>query len=119
MNNELALLMQRNLTEVWSERNADNRMIAIEDIYTSNASLYHVEDKISSITAINATVSATLSNFPAEFAFTQLKPVIINNDIGRLNWAVGPKGAAPVATGMDIAVFENGKIKALYVFLDT
>jgi hypothetical protein len=49
----------------------------------------------------------------------RLKPVIINNGIGRLVWGVGPKGKPPVATGMDIAVFENGKIKSLYVFLDS
>jgi hypothetical protein len=50
--------------------------------------------------------------------FTKLKPVIINNSIGRLIWGAGPAGQPPVATGMDIVHFENGKIRSLYVFLD-
>jgi hypothetical protein len=45
--------------------------------------------------------------------------VVINNDLGRLIWGAGPEGQPPVATGMDIACFENGKIASLYVFLDT
>jgi HAE1 family hydrophobic/amphiphilic exporter-1 len=32
---------------------------------------------------------------------------------------LGPKDKPPVATGMDVAVFENGKIRSLYVFLDS
>jgi hypothetical protein len=44
--------------------------------------------------------------------------VIINNSIGRLIWEAGTEGQSPVATGMDIAHFEHGKIKSLYVFLD-
>jgi hypothetical protein len=47
-----------------------------------------------------------------------MKPVIINNSIGRLIWGAGPAGQPPVATGMDIVHFENGKIRSLYVFLD-
>jgi HAE1 family hydrophobic/amphiphilic exporter-1 len=45
--------------------------------------------------------------------------VIINNSIGSLIWGVGHKGKSPAATGMDIAHFENGKIRSLYVFLDS
>jgi hypothetical protein len=31
-------------------------------------------------------------------------------------WEFGPEGAAPVVTGMDVAVFERGKIHVLYPF---
>lgn len=31
---------------------------------------------------------------------------------------LGQSGAQPVATGIDVAVIENGKIKALYLFMD-
>ncbi|WP_051200270.1 efflux RND transporter permease subunit [Flavobacterium subsaxonicum] len=68
--------------------------------------------------AINKSVSATLDSMPEDFVFSILKAVYINNDIGRLIWAVGPEGRTPVATGMDIAIFEDGRIKSLYVFLD-
>jgi hypothetical protein len=118
MKNGLAQLMEENLYQVWSERDADIRLKAIEKIYAADSNLYHVDDKTSGLVAINNSVSNTLKNMPEEFVFTQLKPVIINNSIGRLVWGVGPKDQMPVATGMDIAHFENGKIKSLYVFLD-
>lgn len=119
MQDELAQIMEDNLQLVWSERDDVRRMEAIEKIYAKAAALYHVGHKAEGLDAINKSVGSVLSNMPADFVFTKLKPVIINNSIGRLIWAVGPKGQAPVATGMDIAHFENGKIKSLYVFLDS
>ena len=39
-------------------------------------------------------------------------------DIG-LNWCYGPRGEAPEYTGMDVIIVRDGKISALYVFLDS
>lgn len=118
MDNTLAQLMEQNLLQVWSEKDADIRLKAIEKIYAANSNLYHVDHVTTGLDAINKSVSGVLANMPANFTFTKLKPVIVNNSIGRLIWGVGPTDEAPVATGMDIAHFENGKIKSLYVFLD-
>ena len=118
MNDELARLMEDNLKQVWSEPDAARRIIAIESIYAKEAALYHVNDISDGQEAINYSVSRTLNEIPEEFIFTKLKPVVINNNIGRLIWGVGPKDMPPVTTGMDVAIFENGKIKSLYVFLD-
>jgi uncharacterized membrane protein len=93
-------------------------MKAIQNIYSDASILYHVESKTVGMDAINKSVTGVLSNMPPNFVFTKLKPVIINNSVGRLIWGVGLAGQAPVATGMDIAHFEKGKIKSLYVFLD-
>jgi hypothetical protein len=118
MNNELAQLMEDNLHHVWSERNAGSRRTAIEGVYGSNSSLFEVGEIITGYDAINEKISSVVNGMPEEFIFTRLKPIIINNNVGRLIWGLGPKGQPPVATGMDIAVFENGRIKSLYVFLD-
>ena len=118
MNNDLAQLMEENLRRVWSERNAELRRKALEDIYAKDSTLFEVGLVISGYDAINDQVSQIVNPMPTAFVFTRLKPVIINNNIGRLIWGVGPKGQPPVTTGMDVAVFENGRIKSLYVFLD-
>ena len=118
MSSELIQIMQDNLNLVWNERYPGNRLTAIEKIYVTDASLYHVGDKVAGHNAVNDSVTATLKHLPPDFVFTQLKPVIINNNMGRLIWGAGPNGQPPVATGMDIAHFEDGKIKSLYVFLD-
>src|SRR5258706_14488475 len=118
MNNELAQSMEEKLYQAWSERDATIRLKVIEKLYAAGSNLYHVDHKTTGLDAINNSVTNTLRNMPEAFVFTKLKPIIINNSIGRLIWGVGPKGKPSVATGMDIAHFENGKIKSLYVFLD-
>lgn len=118
MQNELTHLLEENLRKVWSERDEVLRRESIQNIYATDSVLYHVGHQTGGLDAINKSVSNVLSNMPANFVFTKLKPVIINHSIGRLVWGVGIKGQAPVSTGMDIALFENGKIKSLYVFLD-
>lgn len=119
MTDEAAIMMEDNLNQVWNERDPNTRLKAIESIYSTTANLYHVGDQVTGFEAINNSVSATQKILPSNFVFTKLKPVIINNNIGRLIWGAGPAGQLPVATGMDIAHFENGKIKSLYVFLDS
>jgi hypothetical protein len=119
MTNEAVQMMEDNLNKVWNERDPGNRSKAIEKIYTAEANLYHVGDQVKGHDAINTSVTNTQKSLPPDFVFTKLKPVIINNSIGRLIWGAGPKGQPPAATGMDIAHFENGKIKSLYVFLDS
>jgi len=44
---------------------------------------------------------------------------VVNHNLGRAIWAAGPVGKPPVAQGMDIAQIEDGKIKSLYVFLES
>lgn len=119
MSNALAQLMEENLKQVWGERNDTQRMKAIENIYAKDSALYHVNDITIGHTAINKSVTSVLNSMPEDFVFTKQKPVVINNNVGRLIWGVGPKDKSPVATGMDIAVFENEKIASLYVFLDS
>jgi hypothetical protein len=119
MNNEAVQMMEDNLNQVWNERNSGTRLKAIERIYDTEPNLYHVGDHVTGVDAINNSITGTLQHLPPDFGFTKLKPVIINNSIGRLIWGAGPKGQPPVATGMDIAHFENGRIKSLYVFLDS
>jgi hypothetical protein len=38
---------------------------------------------------------------------------------GRLAWGSGPRGEAPDYTGLDVIIVRDGKIAALYVFLDS
>jgi len=118
MNNNLVLLMEENLAWVWSERDASKRMKSIETIYSAESTLYHVGHQTTGYEAINESVNNILTNMPEEFSFFKLKPVVINNNVGRLIWGMGPNKESIVATGMDIAIFEDRKIKSLYVFLD-
>lgn len=117
MNNDLALLMEENLAQVWSQPDTFARMQSIQTIYSVDSSLNHVGHQTTGYEAINQSVNNVLANMPIDFSFFRLKPVVINNNLGRLIWGMGPNIESLVATGMDVAFFEGGKIKLLYVFL--
>ena len=117
-NPELASLMEMNLKKVWSERDSSVRLKVLEILYSNDSELFHVGDHVSGHIAINKSVSQVLLQMPNDFVFSLLKPVIINNNMGKLVWGIGPVGKNPVSKGMDIVIFENNKIKSLYVFLD-
>ena len=117
-NNILASIMEENLKKIWSERNSAVRLKAIEKLYGIDSGLFHVGHQTQGHQAINDSVTEVLKHMPEEFVFRLLQPVVINNNMGRLLWGIGPIGERPVQTGMDIAIFQNEKIQALYVFLD-
>lgn len=117
MNHDLVLLMEKNFTSVWCQRDTNSRMKSIENIYSADSRL-HLGHQTTGHKAINHSLNKILRNMPAAYTFFKLKPIEINNDIGRLHWGLGPNIESIVVTGMDIAVFENGKIKSMYVFLD-
>jgi hypothetical protein len=45
-------------------------------------------------------------------------PQVLHNS-GRLAWGSGPKGENPQYTGVDFIIARDGKIAALYVYLDS
>jgi hypothetical protein len=92
MNKALADLMERNLLEVFGQVDSARE-------------------------ALNAKVGSILKGAPG-FVFRAAGPAQVNHDLGRLRWQLGPAGAPPVVTGTDVAVFEHGRIRALYTFLD-
>jgi len=119
MSDETAQLMKDNLDQVWNERDPVARLKAIQRIYSDAAILYHIGDQVTGHEQINNSVTAVQQSLPAAFRFTLLKPVMVNHSIGRAIWGAGPEGQPAVTIGMDIAHFENGRIKSLYVFLET
>jgi ketosteroid isomerase-like protein len=111
-------LMQANVARVFSERDPARRLAAIRELYAADAVLTEPEEFSIGESAINDAVTDLLSKLPATFAFTPTRPAIGHHGVGRLLWEAGPPGGPTAATGMDIAHFKDGRIQALYVFLD-
>ncbi len=118
MNKKLIQIIEQHLAKIWSERNPSMRLKALDSLYTMDSTLYEVGEIITGHELINNKVSAIVNHVPEDFVFTKVAPVMINNNVRKLLWGLGPKGKPPVSTGTDIAIFENGKIKSLYVFVD-
>jgi hypothetical protein len=115
----LGRLMERNVSEVFGERDPVRRMGVIEELYADDCAYYDAESESSGQTAVSDHIGRILDEGPSGFAFSVVGPAEVIHDLGRLRWQMGPAGAPPVMTGMDVAVFANGKIRTLYTFIET
>ena len=68
--------------------------------------------------AINTLISKLQTAWTETFEFTLNKPSQVNYTTQIISWNLGPQGAPPVATGVDVAITENDFIQTLYLFLD-
>ena len=110
--------MQANAVRVFSERDSARRLATIRELYTADAILTEPEGVFKGEAAIRDAVTELLSKLPPTFAFTPIGAAIGHHGVGRLLWRAGPPNGSPAFTGMDIAHFKDGRIQALYVFLD-
>ena len=53
------------------------------------------------------------------YVYTPHGAAQVLHNSGRLAWGSGPKGEAPQYTGVDFIIARDGKIAALYVYLDS
>jgi len=119
VNAALQQLMERNVLEVFGERDSERRKSVIDELYTEDCTFSDFESDDQSVgrDALNAKVEQLLKDAPG-FVFRLAGPAEVNHDLGRARWHFGPSGAAPVVTGMDVAVFKQGRICSLYAFID-
>lgn len=111
-------LMQKNLDDVFSERDAARRLDAIRAIYWDDAVLHEPDRSVRGHDAISQAVTDLLAHLPANFTFSAIRPASSHNGIGRLQWTSGPPEGPAAVTGLDVAAFDGGRIRSLHVFLD-
>ena len=117
MSDEVANLMVRNIKEVFNEKDPARRIAAIKSIYAKEAELFEGDKPIKGHDAISAKVGALQASFPPDFTFSPTSEPARIHDLGRVTWRVGPTAAPPAGTGMDVALFKNGRIHSLYTFV--
>jgi hypothetical protein len=66
---------------------------------------------------IDVAAGALLQKFPG-FVFTEIGDTDEIPGAGRLAWGFGAAGGLPAVTGLDVIVATEGRINALYTFLD-
>lgn len=115
-----AKLLEDSLLVIWNDRNADKRLEAMKSIYAKDIHFFesNTGTAVTGHKAINELISKLQTEWPMEFRFELNKPSQVNHDVQIISWNLGPKGVAPIATGIDVAVVENDLIKTLYLFLD-
>ena len=117
MTERIVDLLYRNLQEVFGEGDAGRRRAAVEAFYTDDCVLYVPDDVFVGHDALDKFAGELRATHP-HFVYTPHgEPQALHNG-GILAWGSGPKGAPPEYTGLDVAVVREGKIAALYVFLN-
>ncbi|MFT4076587.1 MAG: nuclear transport factor 2 family protein [Asticcacaulis sp.] len=110
-------LLDRNLQEVFGEGDPVRRRAAIGELWNADAVLYVPPGAITGLDAINQFAGDLRATHP-DYVYTPSGKgqVLLNG--GRMAWGSGPRDLAVVYTGWDVMIVREGKIAALYVFLD-
>jgi SnoaL-like domain len=111
-------LLTRNLPEVFGEGDSARRRTAIQELYTEDCVLCVPPGTFVGHDALDKFAGDLRATHP-QFVYTPHgAPQVLHNS-GRLAWGSGPKGEAPQYTGVDFIIARDGKIAALYVYLDS
>jgi hypothetical protein len=111
-------LLNRNLPEVFGEGDPARRRAAIQELYTEDCVLYVPPGSFVGRDALDKFAGDLRATHP-HFVYTPHgAPQVLHNS-GRLAWGSGPEGEPPAYTGVDFIIARDGKIAALYVFLDS
>ena len=110
-------LLDRNLQEVFGEGDDQRRRAAINELWTEDAVLYVPPGIIEGRDAINKFAGDLRATHP-HYVYTPHGAPQVLHDAGRIAWGSGPRDEAPEYTGWDVIIARNGRIAALYVFLD-
>jgi len=116
---KLGQLMERNVSEVFDERDPGRRGRAIAELYAEDCALYDADGQSIGRAAVSDRVGRILDESPPGFAFRVVGPAEVIHDLGRLRWESGAAGAPPVLSGMDVAVLANERIQTLYTFIES
>jgi len=111
-------VLARNLVEVFNERDGAKRLTVIRELYTADATFFEAEASFTGADAINARVTEVLQPIPPEALFATTGSTTTNHNLARVSWTLGPEGGPVMVSGMDIAVLDGDRIKALYIFID-
>jgi hypothetical protein len=117
MSDRIHELLHRNLQEVFGEGDAVRRRAAIEELYTDDSVVYTPLGAITGHAALDKFAGDLRATHP-HFVYTPHSKPQARHNAGRLAWGSGPRGESPEYTGWDVIIVRDGKIAALYVFLD-
>ena len=118
MSHSISNLLLRNLSDVFAEIDPVRRRKAIDEIWHEDGVFYDPKsgphrgrDEIDSIAG---KVKAT----HPDFRYQPISAPEEIGDAGRVRWVSGTPGKPPEYAGTDVIVIRDGKIGALYMFLD-
>jgi SnoaL-like domain len=111
-------LLHRMLQDVFGEGDAARRRAAIKELYTDDCVVDVPQGVFVGHDALDKLAGDVRATHPDFVYAPHGAPQALHN-AGRLAWGSGPRGEKPVYTGEDVIIVRDGKIAALYGFLDS
>jgi SnoaL-like domain len=116
MPDPIETLIKRNLHEVFGERDAKKRREAIAELWTEDCVFIDHNGKTRGRDELDGAVAALHQRFPHS-VFSELRPVDLLHESGRLAWSYGPPGQEAIR-GEDVVLVRNGRISLMLTFVD-
>lgn len=112
-------LLQDSLLLIWNNRHAEERLALMEKIYAGDIEFYENDNSepFVGLESINNLIQKLQQDWAPEFEFVLTETPKSNHNVQHISWKLGTSDLS-VATGSDIAIIEEGKIKALYLLLN-
>ncbi len=110
-------LLERNLLYIFNQRDGKKRRAALRELWAAEGVLWSAEGTYVGYKSVDQAAASLLRRYP-EYDFTPAGEVDDIPDAARMRWAFGAVGSAPAITGMDVITAANGRIVAMYRFLD-
>jgi hypothetical protein len=102
-----------------NDTDAARRHATIEEILTPDGTYTDPEIAVEGHDALDAAFAALQQRIPPGFRFSLTAPVDAHHHQARFFWRFGdPEVDTPAATGSDVAVFADGRIRHVYAFFD-
>jgi hypothetical protein len=117
MTDAIETLLLRNLQEVFGQGDPVRRRAAIDELYTEDCTALLPIGRYVGRAALDQIARELRASHPS-FVYTPHRRPQAVQDGGRLAWGSGPPGEPPSYTGIDVIIVRDGKIAALYVFLE-
>jgi hypothetical protein len=117
MEQSVEKIIERNLLEVFNARDADRRRAAIDELWNKDGVFIDPGGVHEGVEKINAVAELLFTQFEG-YVFSARGPGQSIHGVGRLPWSYGPPDDPQRMTGTDVGVVKDGKLTALYVFID-
>lgn len=94
-----------------------SRTPAIAEVYAENLLFVDPHQEFTGCEHLDGFVQGLHKQFPGA-VFQLAQPIDVHHQVARINWQFGPPANPAAVSGQDIVVLADGKVQAIYVFLD-
>ena len=110
-------LLEESIVRVWNERDADRRLLALEDLYHQDATIYEPARTVTGLGAISDVVGEVLAGMPPGFKFRVIGPTLGHHGVSVTRWEGGPPDTV-IVSGSDVVRARDGKIFEHFFYFD-